>query len=134
MCTGSVNAQLSGLDYSALDIYLQSTPIGPVPIPLFSMGMRTSVIPTNMRFNVMCMPVHGLLNMAPTTISGPGPGVASGMVCSSAKNVKGSSKFFVQCAPVTRALMDPTAQNGLSPNSVGTTLVPSQIRLLNPSA
>ncbi len=130
-----VNSQgpLPGMDFAAPDVYLQTTPVGPVPIPFFSMGYRVTEIPTVFRFLLMCMPSHNMVNVAPVTVSGPGPGVASGMVCSNSRNVKGSSKLFTQCMPATRALMDPTAQNGLSPNSVGMTLVPSQIRLLNPS-
>jgi hypothetical protein len=131
-----VNSQgpLPGMDFSVPDVYLQATPVGPIPIPFFSICLRLMKIPICLRFLLMCMPGHNLMNMAPASLSGPGPGAASGMVCSATRNVKGSCKFFVQGAPATRALMDPTLQNGMSPNSVGTTLVPSQIRLVNPSA
>lgn len=130
-----INSQgpIPGMDYSVPDVYLQATPAGPVPVPLFSMGMRPTEIPTNFRFFTMCMPAHNLMNMAPVTISGPGPGAASGMVCSTSRNMKGSSKFFILCMPATR-MLDPTQQNGMSPNSVGMTIVPSQVRLMNPSA
>lgn len=129
-----VNSQgpIPGMDFSAPDVYLQPTPVGPVPVPFISMGMRPTEVPTNFRCLLMCMPSHNLMNVAPLTISGPGPGVASGMVCSNSRNVKGSAKLIIQAAPATRALMDPTAQNGLSPNSVGVTVVPSQVRFLNP--
>jgi hypothetical protein len=129
-----VNSQgpLPGMDFSVPDVYLQPTPVGPVPVPLFSMGMRATEIPTNFNFLIMCTPSHNLMNSAPVTISGPGPGVASGMVCSASKNAKGSIKFFIKGMPATRALIDPTLQNGMSPNSVGITVVPSQIRLFNP--
>jgi len=128
-----VNTQgpLPGMDFSAPDIYLQATPAGPVPIPMVSMGYRATEIPTCFRTFVTCMPVHNVTSVAPVTVSGPGPGVASGMVCSHSRNVKGSFKLFFQCMPSTRAFLDPTAQNGLSPNSVGTTLVPSQVRMLS---
>jgi len=128
-----VNSQgpLPGLDFAVPDVYLQATPVGPVPIPLMSMGMRATEIPTNFRFLLMCMPSHNMMNVAPVTISGPGPGVASGMVCSASRNVKGSFKFFIQAMPATRALIDPTLQNGASPNSVGVTVSPSQIRMIS---
>ncbi|MBB3457502.1 hypothetical protein FHT86_005820 [Rhizobium sp. BK313] len=131
-----VNSQgpIPGMDFSAPDVYLQPTPVGPVPVPFMSMGMRPTDIPTNFRFLIMCMPSHNLMNEAPVTISGPGPGVASGMVCSESHNAIGSVKFFIQAMPATRALLDPTLQNGISPNSVGMTIVPSQVRLINPSA
>jgi hypothetical protein len=122
------------MDLSVPDVYLQPTPVGPIPVPLFSMGMRANEIPTCMNYLLMCMPAHNLMNMAPVSISGPGQGAASGMVCSATRNMKGSSKFFVGGAPVTRSMLDPTLQNGMSPNSVGNTLAPSQIKVLNPSA
>ncbi len=130
-----VNSQgpIPGMDFSSPDIFLLTTPAGPIPTPLFSMGFRVTEIPTCFRSLIMCMPAHNMTNLAPVTISGPGPGVASGMVCSNSRNMKGSTKLFLQCMPATRALLDPTMQNGVSPNSVGSTLVPSQIRLLNPS-
>ncbi|MDE1991695.1 MAG: DUF4150 domain-containing protein [Rhizobiaceae bacterium] len=131
-----VNSQgpIPGMDFSFPDVYLQPTPVGPIPLPFISMGMRPTDIPTNFRFLIMCMPSHNLMNEAPVTISGPGPGVASGMVCSESHNAKGSIKFFIQAMPATRALLDPTLQNGITPNSVGMTIVPSQICLINPSA
>ena len=127
-----VNTQgpLPGMDFSFPDMYLQTTPAGPMPMPLMSMGMRATEIPTCLRTYVMCTPVHNMANVAPVTISGPGPGVASGMVCSNSRNILGSFKLFFQCMPATRSLMDPTAQNGLTPNSMGMTLSPSQIRVL----
>ncbi len=127
-----VNSQgpLPGLDFAVPDVYLQAPLM--VPIPLFSMGFRITHIPICLRFMIMCMPSHNMLGRTPLTISGPGPGLLSGMVCSESVNIKGSVKFFIQVMPATRALLDITTQNGISPNSFGTTIVPGQIRLLNP--
>ncbi|MDL2408873.1 DUF4150 domain-containing protein [Rhizobium calliandrae] len=129
-----VNSQgpIPGMDFSVPDVYLQPTPAGPNPVTFFSRGMRATEIPTNFRFLISCMPSHNMMNLAPVTISGPGPGATSGMVCSNSRNVKGSLKLIIQAAPATRALMDPTVQNGVTPNSVGATIVPSQVRFLNP--
>jgi hypothetical protein len=112
------------------DFFLLVTPVGPIPTPFVSMGMRATEVPTNFRFLVSCMPSHNLMNMAPVTISGPGPGIASGAVCGPSHNAMGSVKFFIQGMPATRALIDPTLQNGMSPNSVGVTIVPSQVRMM----
>lgn len=130
-----INSQgpLPGMDFSVPDVYLQATPVGPVPFPLLSVGMRATEIPDNFRFLVSCMPSHDMMNLTAASISGPGPGVASGMVCAPTSSMKGSVKFFIQVMPAGRALLDPTFQNGISPNSVGTTIVPTQIRVLNPS-
>lgn len=131
MCFVNSQGPLPGMDFAVPDVYLQVTPVGPVPIPLMSMGMRATEIPTNFRFLLTCMPSHNMTNVAPVTISGPGPGVASGMVCSNSRNMKGSMKLMLGAMPATRAFLDPTAQNGLTPNSMGVTLVPSQIRMLS---
>ncbi|WP_299483511.1 PAAR-like domain-containing protein [uncultured Roseibium sp.] len=131
MCFLNSQGPLPGMDFAAPDVYLQTTPVGPVPVPLVSIGMRASEIPTAFKFLVMCMPSHNMTNNAPVTISGPGPGVASGMVCSSSRNMKGSTKLMVGPMPATRSLLDPTMQNGMTPNSVGTTLVPSQIKVIS---
>ena len=120
-----------GLDFSVPDVYLQAPLM--TPVPLVSSGFRATEIPTCFRFLTMCMPAHNLMNRAPVTVSGPGPGALSGGVCMQSVNAKGSGKLFIQMMPATRALMDMTLQNGMSPNSVGTTIVPSQIRVLNPS-
>lgn len=128
-----VNSQgpLPGMDLSAPDIFLLPTPVGPIPTPLVSVGFRATEIPTNFRCLIMCMPSHNMMDAAPVTISGPGPGVASGMVCSASRNVKGSMKLLIQAMPATRALLDPTLQNGMSPNSIGVTVMPSQFRVLS---
>ncbi len=122
---------IPGIDFSIPDIYLQATPVGLIPIPLFSFGFRISVIATCFRFLLSCMPGHNVFNKTPVTVSGPGNGVASGMVCGASGNVKGSAKLIVQCGLATRSVMDPTIQNGMTPNSVGISS-PSQIRLINP--
>lgn len=127
-----VNSQgpIPGMDFAFPDVYLQPTPVGPIPIPLFSMGMRPTEIPTCLRFLLMCLPSHNLMNQTPCSISGPGPGVASGFVCGPSRSMLGSFRLFIQMMPATRALVNPTLQNGMSPNSVGMTIVPSQIRVI----
>jgi hypothetical protein len=42
----------------------------------------------------------------------------------------GSFTILVGGAPQTK-MLDVTGQNGMSPNAVGATLVPSQVRVLN---
>jgi hypothetical protein len=126
----SAQGPLPGLDFAVPDVYLQAPLM--IPIPFFSMGFRITHIPICLRFLIMCMPSHNIMGRTPVTISGPGPGLLSGMVCSESDNITCSVKFFIQAMPATRSLMDVTTQNGISPNSFGITIVPSQIRLLNP--
>lgn len=130
-----VNSQgpLPGLDFSSPDVYLQVTPAGEVPIPFISMGMRATEIPKCTKVLTQCMPPHTVMDQAPVTVSGPGRGAVSSQVCSTSKSMKGSTKLILQNVPATRALMDPTGQNGGLPNSLGNTIAPSQIRMVNPS-
>ena len=127
-----VNSQgpLPGLDFAAPDVYLQ--PPLMVPVPFMSLGFRATYIPLGFRFLLMCMPSHNMLSRTPVTVSGPGPGALSGMVCSESDNPKGSVRLFITMIPATRSFIDPTTQNGIAGNSVGIPVVPSQIRLINP--
>ncbi|MEM8811444.1 MAG: PAAR-like domain-containing protein [Pseudomonadota bacterium] len=131
----NVNSQgpLPALDISSIDLYWLTTPAGPVLMVLMSIGMRASEVPTCFRVLIMCMPSHNAMNQTPVTVSGPGPGALSGMVCSASGNLSFSTKLFIEYFPGTRGLMDMTKQNGPTMNSVGNTPIPSQIRFYNPS-
>lgn len=133
MCLVNAQGPLPGMDFAAPDVYMQVTPAGEVPIPLISTGMRATEVPKCTKVLVQCMPPHNVMDQAPVTISGPGRGAVSSQVCSASKSMKCSTKLILQNAPATRALMDPTGQNGSVPNSLGNTIVPSQIRMVNPS-
>ncbi|MCK7611876.1 hypothetical protein [Roseibium sediminicola] len=131
-----INSQgpLPGIDLSPVDPYMQVTPTGEIPLVCPSTGMRTTEVPLCTRVIVQGTSAHTIMDEAPLTISGPGRGMISSEVCSSSKNVKCSTKLVFQNAPATRALMDPTVQNGKVPNSVGNTVSPSQSKVMNPSA
>jgi len=119
-----------GMNFSAPDVYLQATPVGPVPFPLFCMAMRITFLATCFRFLLSCMPGHTLFNMSPTSIAGPGPGALSGVPCGPSGNVLASPKFIVQCAPATCALTHMTANNGVGPKNSFGIGTPTQIRLV----
>lgn len=131
-----VNSQgpLPGMDFATPDVYMQVTPAGEVPIPFISTGMRATEVPKCTKVLAQCTPPHTVMDQAPVTISGPGRGAVSSQVCSASKSMKCSTKLILQNVPATRALMDPTGQNGSAPNSLGNTISPSQIRMVNPSA
>lgn len=72
--------------------------------------------------------------MTVTPISnGDNPGVAmgvvSGMVMGPHTAMMGSTNVLIGGPPATKMAM-PTKQNGMSPNTVGMTISPSQIRLM----
>jgi uncharacterized protein DUF4150 len=132
MAMAMSSGPIPGIDLSPGDVYLQPTPAGPVPMVFPALGMRPTTIPTQTCFFYIAFPFHTMMSMVPACIAGPGPGIVSGMVCSSSKSGKGSTRVLIQGQPMARALMDMPLENGLSVNSVGISS-PSQATFINPT-
>lgn len=121
------------MDFAFPDVCL--TPVGPaiVPIPYPNFNMSTMGIPTQFRFFVQCMPGHNMTTNRSISMGDNGGlslGLLSGLVMALGAALMGCFKFFVGGPPATKMTM-PTKQNGVSPNAFGTSLSPSQIRLLS---
>ncbi len=104
----------------------------PVPIPYPNISMRPTSIPTVLNVFTMMMPNHNLLTTQPVTMgdnAGVNMGVASGMVMGPSRNLSSSVKVIQSVAPVTR-MLDVSGHNGMSPNMVGMSMTPSQIKVL----
>lgn len=104
----------------------------PVPIPYPNISMRPTSIPTVLNVFTMMMPNHNLLTQQPMTMgdnAGVNMGVASGMVMGPSQNYTSSVKVIQSVAPVTR-MLDVSGHNGMSPNMVGVSLTPAQVRVL----
>lgn len=128
--------QMAGMDFAMPDVCLTPipTPAGPVPtpIPYPNTGVPVMAIPTQFKNLTLCMPNHNLMTITPMTNgdnAGVNMGVASGMVMGPAKNLMGSVKTLIGGLPAT-TMLKPTGQNGMSPNMVGASLAPSQVKLL----
>ncbi|WP_319531172.1 PAAR-like domain-containing protein [uncultured Cohaesibacter sp.] len=128
-----VNTQgpLPGMDMAPVDVFLLPTPVGPVPTPVPNVSMRATEIPDNFTILMSFMPSHDVMNQSAVSVGGPGPGVASGFVCGPSRNMSCSFKLLLKFMCATRSLMDVTGQNGATPNSVGMTVCPNQIRVVN---
>lgn len=78
------------------------------------------------------MPAHNLMTTHPMSL-GDQPGVnlgpASGMFMGPVRSLMGSTNVFTGGPPATK-MLGITGQNGLSPNAVGATLSPSQIKVI----
>lgn len=108
-----------------------ATPIAgvPVPIPYPNIALAPTAIPTQFTTFLTCMPAHNLTTTKPMTLGDqPGVqlGVASGFVMGPVKHAMGSVTMFIGGPPCTK-MLNPTMQNGMSPNIVGTTLAPTQV-------
>lgn len=103
--------------------------VPPVPVPYPNIALAPTAIPTQFTTFLTCMPAHNLMTTKPTSLGDqPGVllGVASGFVMGPVKHAMGSATMFVGGPPVTK-MLNPTMQNGMSPNIVGVTLAPTQI-------
>lgn len=127
------NGEIPSMDISPLDPKFTPTPVGPVPTPSPSVGMRATTIPSQVTTFKSVFPYQTILSMKPVNITAPFPGVLSGMVMGPSKSMKGSFKVNMSCQNAVRSVMDPVAQNGALLNSVGMNVVPSQVTVLNPT-
>lgn len=120
---------LPGMNLSFPDVCLTPTPAGPVPTPYPNIGLNSTAIPNVFNQFIQAMPIHNLMTKEPVSTGGVGPGIASGMVCGPVTHLLGSFKVFASVMPVV-TMMHPTMHDGMSPNSIGSALVPSQVRVL----
>lgn len=127
------NTQMMGMNMAVPDVCNVPTPVGPIPTPFPNFAQSATFIPTIMNIFVSSSPHQNMLRVAPVSMgdnAGLAMGVASGMVMGPCRNMTGSFTILVGGAPSTK-MLDVTGQNGLSPNAVGATLVPSQVRVIH---
>jgi hypothetical protein len=112
------------------------SPTGPIPTPLPypNIANTATTIPPTTALNVLIcgMPALNLTSriaMSNGDEAGVNGGVASGMIMGPAAFFTGSAKVIVRGAPITR-LTSQTGHNGMSSNTVGVALVPSQVKVL----
>jgi hypothetical protein len=115
-------------DFAFPDVCLTPAVV-PVPIPYPNIALAPTAIPTQLTTFLTCMPAHNLLTTKPLSLGDqPGVllGVASGFVMGPVKHAMGSVTMFLGGPPATK-MLNPTMQNGMSPNIVGVTLAPTQV-------
>lgn len=126
------NCSLGSMNFGFPDVCNVPTPVGPVPIPFPNIAMSAMAIPSQFKVLLTCMPAHNMLTITPMS-NGDNPGVAmgvaSGMVMGPHSAMLGSTNTMIGGPPATKMIM-PTKQNGISPNTVGMTLTPSQVTTL----
>ena len=129
-----INTQMGGMNLAFPDVCLTPTPAGPVPIPYPNISLPLTANPATAckKIYIMCMPVHNLATMVPMSNgdnTGVNMGVASGMVMGPTRHILGSFTIIYEGMPVTK-MTSMTGQNGMSPNMVGMSLVPTQVKVL----
>ena len=128
-----VNSQgpMPGMDFAFPDVCLTPALV-PVPTPYPNISLSTTTIPNVTNMFIMGMPAQNLLTTGATSqgdTAGVAGGVVSGMIAGPSRHIMGSTKSFIGSAPSTR-MLDPSAQNGMAPNAVGTALAPSQTKMM----
>jgi hypothetical protein len=127
-----VTTQTPATNFAFPDIC--NTTVGPavVPLPYPNIAMSSVAVPTVYNQFVSVMNVHNQLTYGTVSLgdnSGLLLGVASGMTMGPHSTLLGSIKVFNSVAPATKMLAL-TGANGISPNMVGTTLSPSQVKVM----
>lgn len=127
------NGPLLGMNFAFPDVCMVPTPAGPIPLPFPNMALTPMSIPSQVKVLVMCMPTSNLMTITPLS-NGDNPGVAmgvaSGLVMGPGSAMMGSTNLLIGGPPATKLSM-PSKQNGISPNAVGATIAPSQIRVMS---
>lgn len=120
---------------AAFAAYFQTTPTGPIPIVCPEVSQPAMEVPTQTCSFYIAFFIGTQLYTAPVSVTGPGPGVASGMTFGPATPAKGSTKVFIQGQPMARSLSDFAFTNGTGAtgNAVGI-IMPNQATIMNLSA
>lgn len=128
--------QMAGLDFAFPDVCLTPipSPAGPIPtpIPYPNMALPMTAIPSQVKVLSVCMPNHNMATVTPMS-NGDNVGTmmnpVSGMLMGPSRNLMGSFKTFVGGMPATK-MLDLSGQNGASPGALGTSLAPSQVKVM----
>lgn len=127
-----MNVNLGVMNFGFPDVCNIPTPVGPVPTPFPNIAMSVTHVPS--QFKVIVGGGLGENLLTTGTVSngdqaGLAMGVASGMIMGPDRPMLGSFKTLVGTAFCTR-LTSLQGQNGMSPNTVGVSLTPAQVRVV----
>lgn len=134
-----VNTQMGGLNMAFPDVCMTPipTPVGPVPVPIPYPNISTGVtaMPFTAAFKtlILAMPAHNLMTTGTISMgdnAGIYMGLLSGLVMGPTRHVFGSTNLMMGGLPVTK-MLSPSGQNGFSPNTIGLTLAPSQVKVMS---
>ena len=116
------------------DVCKTPSPAGPIPIPYPNIAQCSMANPGTAATKVMIcnMPalvLNTMIMLSSGDEAGVAGGVVSGMNMGPAKFLRGSTKVMVQGKPGAY-LTSQLGMNGSSPNTVGTQLAPSQVKVI----
>jgi len=126
------NTQMFALNMGFPDVCNTFVGVASVPIPYPNMSFTSTSIPNIFNQFITCMPIHNQMTQTPTSTGDePGTllGVASGLIKGPTQTMLGSVKIFRTVMPAAK-MLSLTGQNGMSLNIPGSTLSPSQVKVL----
>ncbi|MEW9889305.1 MAG: DUF4150 domain-containing protein [Candidatus Symbiodolus clandestinus] len=129
-----MNTGMGGMNTAFPDVCKTPTPAGPVPMPYPNLSNGNMVNPATTAQKVLigAMPTLPLTAQIPIS-NGDNVGTVGGMVSNQmmgpTRFTQGSTAVMLAGRPATR-LTSSTTQNGSSPNGVGITMVPAQVKVL----
>lgn len=126
------NTQMFAQNLGFPDVCKTLIALATVPIPYPNMSFTNSAIPNIFNQFIMCMPVHNQMTTVPTSTgneAGVLLGVVSNLIKGPTLHMLGSVKIFRSIMPATK-MLSLTGQNGMALNIPGTTLSPSQVKVL----
>ncbi|MGF1742460.1 DUF4150 domain-containing protein [Vibrio profundum] len=132
---GPLNTAGGGVSQGMPDVINTPTPAGPVPIPCMNTAVGPNNNPSSTVLKVLIdgSPAENIMSEKLCSVTtGAGAGVVSGMVNGPGRNMQGSARVMMANAPAT-GLSDMTTHNGSCPNTTGTCLVPSQVKVIKQS-
>ncbi len=128
------NCQMGGMNMGIPDVCM--TTVGPavIPIPYPNIAQGAMADPSTAVQKVLISgaPAHTIQTIVPTSSgdeSGVIGGVMSGMIMGSQKHLMGANNVLIGGMPATK-MTDPTGQNGTSFNVQGSTMTPSQTKVM----
>ncbi len=134
------NCQIGGMNMAMPDVCKTPAPpppVGPgmIPIPYPNIANLPMAIPPTACLKVLISGgfAHNLMTTTPISNgdeAGVLGGIASQVFIGPSKHLLGSFSVLYGGMPATRSLMDMTGQNGMALNAVGSTIVPSQFKVM----
>lgn len=132
---GPLNTTGGGMAQAVPDVINTPTPTGPIPVPSVNMAPGTNNNPALATPNVMvdgALATNVMSERMMSVTPGAGVGAVSGTFDGPCRNLMGSATLMMGNAPAT-GMCDTTAQNGMSPNTVGSDLMPAQVKVIKQS-
>ncbi|MGS2718772.1 DUF4150 domain-containing protein [Eionea flava] len=126
------NTQSYALNLGFPDVCKTLVALAVVPIPYPNMSFTSSAIPNIFNQFITCMPVHNMMTTVPVSNgneAGTLLGVVSQLICGPTIHLLGSVKIFRSVMPATK-MLSVSGQNGMALNIPGSTLSPSQVKVL----